>query len=438
MMISINNIIYFLITFYLLAKDPLYLLQAVLLGDVVLKMSFVKLFLLLLVIIIIPLYLHRIKLNKINMYLFFFVVYNFYTIMFVNNDFPTNNRLTIYYISMFLPLLLLIVNLFKIKPGRISVRTEKVIFSSFVIFTLLNCLLGIYQTIKGAEYYVPFYGVELLGITPARVMNVKEQTRCMGFFLDGVQYGLFLNFALFFFVSLIILRNRYRYLVFIPPLLVNIYFTYTRSIYLFTLSSMALLVLIVSWKNRRSVVHYLSVKYYWIASTVVAAGVYLYGLAMEESLFTSSLLIRFQSAQFVLESLTSSYRKLFFGIGFIQSGGLFEGFVPDNFMLALASLSGIVGLIMFMTIFILLNNKIMNIRRHYFAHPLYLTSYLFFANILAFGMFTNYLDSIFMFMAIPIAYVAHHGNMKDTDQGLIIPVTDRSTPGGLVPEVERL
>jgi hypothetical protein len=298
-------------------------------------------------------------------------------------------------------------------------------FSSFVIFTLLNCLAGIYQTIRGADYYAPFYGVELLGIIPSKVLTVKEQTRSIGFFLDGIQYGLFLNFALFFFISLIALRNRYRYLAFIPLLLINIYFTYTRSIYLFTLLNMTLLVLILSLKKRSSLVHYLSVKYYWIASTVVAIGVYLYGLTIEESLFTRSLVIRFESAKFILESLTSSYHKLLFGIGFIQSE-LFEEFVPDNFMLALASLGGIVGIILFMTIFIRLNSMITGMREHFFNHPLYLTSYLFFSNVLAFGMFCNYLDTIFMFMAIPIAYVARHESIKGSDQRLITSKTDRS------------
>jgi hypothetical protein len=421
-----------------LAKDPLYQLQAVLLGDVVLKMSFVKLFLLLLVLVIIPFCARSIKLSKINVCLFIFVLYNFCAITFINNDFPINNRLTIYYISMFLPLLLLIANLFKIAPGRISVLTGKILFSSFVLFTLLNCLVGIYQAIRGAEYYAPFFGVELLGITPARVMNVKEQTRCMGFFLDGVQYGLFLNFALFFFLSLAALRQRYRYLLLMPLLLVNIYLTYTRSVYLFTLLNLALFGLIVSWINRGSLAHYLSVKYYWIASTLAAIGVYLYGLTMEESLFTSSLLIRFQSARFILENLTDSYRKFFFGIGYIQSGGLFEGFVPDNFMLALAALGGILGLALFMAIFIILNNKIIKMREYYFDQPFCLTSYLFFSNILAFGMFTNYLDSIFMFLAIPIVYVAHHDSIKCTSQSLITSVTNRSASGDLVLEDERL
>lgn len=419
MMISINNIVYFLIAFYLLAKDPLYQLQAVLLGDIVLKMSFVKLFILLLVLMIIPFCLNRIKLNKINVYLFLFVVYNFCVITFVNNDFPLHDRLTIYYVSMFLPLLLLIVNILKIKPGRISVQIKKIVFSSFVLFTLLNCLVGIYQTIRGPEYYAPFYGIGLLGIIPAKVLTVKEQTRCIGFFLDGVQYGLFLNFALFFFLSLIVLRNRYRYLALIPLLLVNIYFTYTRSVYLFALLNMALLVLIVSWNKKSGVVRYLSVKYYWIASTIVALGVYLYGLSMGESESTKSLIIRFESAQFILENLTSTYRKLFFGIGYIQNSELFDEFVPDNFLLALVSLGGIVGLALFMAIFILLNNKIIKMRGHFFDRPLYLTSYLFFSNILAFGMFTNYLDSIFMFLAIPIAYVVHLGSKKDSDQILI-------------------
>src|SRR6185369_11351759 len=131
---------------------------------------------------------------------------------------------------------------------------------------------------------------------------------------------------------------------------------------LFTLLNMALLLLIMSWKNRRSIVHYLSVKYYWIASTVIAAGVYLYGLTIEESLFTKSLVIRFQSARFIMESLTSSYHKLFFGNGYIQNSEMFDEFVPDNFMLALASLGGIVGFALFMAIFILLNNKIMKMK----------------------------------------------------------------------------
>ena len=414
---------------YLLTKDPLYQLQAVCFGDVILKMAYVKLFILLLVLVIIPFYASRIKLSKINVYLFLFVVYNFCVIMFVNNDFPIQDRLTIYYVSMFLPLLLLIVNIFKINPSKISAQIKTMLFSSFILFTLLNCLVGIYQTVRGPDYYAPFYGVELLGIIPAKVLTVKDQTRCIGFFLDGVQYGLFLNFALFFFLSLIVLRNRYRYLVFIPLLLVNIYLTYTRSIYLFTLLNMALLLLIMSWKNRRSIVHYLSVKYYWIASTVIAAGVYLYGLTIEESLFTKSLVIRFQSARFIMESLTSSYHKLFFGNGYIQNSEMFDEFVPDNFMLALASLGGIVGFALFMAIFILLNNKIMKMKTHFFDHPLYLTSYLFFSNILAFGMFTNYLDTIFMFMAIPIAYVAHQGSMKDSGHSLTSSTSDRSAPG---------
>lgn len=431
-MISINNIVYFLIAFYLLTKDPLYQLQAVLLGDIVMKMSFVKLFLLLLIIIIIPFCLNRIKLNKINIYMFFFVVYSFCVITFINNDFPLQNRLTIYYIIMFLPLTLLIVNLFKIKPGRISVRTRKMLFSSFVLFTLLNCLVGIYQTIRGPGFYEPFYKIELLGISPGKVLTVKEQTRSFGFFLDGVQHGLFLNFALFFFLSLIVLHKRYRYLSLIPLMLVNIYFTYTRSVYLFALLNMALLVLIVSWNKRSGVFRYLSVKYYWVASTIVALGVYLYGLSMGESESTKSLIIRFESAQFILENLTSTYHKLLFGIGYIQNADLFDEFVPDNFMLALVSFGGVIGLVLFMTIFIRLNNVIMKMREQFFDHPLYLTSYLFFSNILAFGMFTNYLDYIFMFMAIPIAYVTHQNNRPKPDHNKNRPLSDKKLViGGL-------
>lgn len=394
--------------FFLLAKDPLYQLQAVIFSDVILKMAFVKLLLLLLVIMIIPFCLGRIKLNKMNIYLFLFVVYNFCVITFVNNDFTLQDRLTIFYVSMFLPLLLLIVNLFKIIPGRIPVRLNKIIFTSFVVFTLLNCLVGIYQTFRGPEYFAPFYEVALLGIIPSKVLTVKDQTRCIGFFLDGVQYGLFLNFALFFFLCHIALRNSYRYLVLIPLLLVNIYLTYTRSIYLFTLLNMVLFALILSWNNRKSGVHYLSVKYCWIASTVIAVGVYLYGLSMGESETTKSLIIRFESAQFILESLTSSYRKLLFGIGYIQNSMIFDDFVPDNFLLALASLGGILGLFLFMTIFIRLNNLILQMREHFFLQPIYLTSYLFFSNFLAFGMFCNYLDSIFMFLVIPMIYIMKH------------------------------
>jgi len=402
---SINNVIYFFICAYLLTKDPLYQLQAVFFGDIILKMAYVKLSILLLVILIIPFCLNRINLSKITIYLFLFVAYIFTVVTFVNNDFPVHDRITIYYVSMFLPLLLLIVNLFRIIPGKISVRMKKIIFSSFVLFTLLNCLVGIYQVIRGADYYAPFYGVALLGIIPSKVLTVKDQTRCIGFFLDGVQYGLFLNFAFFFILSLVVLRKRYRYLLLIPLLLANIYFTYTRSIYMFTLLNMALLLLIVSWNKRRSVVHYLSVKYYWIASAIAALGVYLYGLSMGESESTKSLIIRFESAQFILENLTSSYRKLFFGIGYIQNSELFDEFVPDNFMLALVSLGGILGLILFMLIFIHLNNMILKMRAQFFAQPLYLTAYLFFSNILAFGMFCNYLDSIFMFLTMPVIWM---------------------------------
>jgi len=423
---SINNIIYFFLCFYLLTKDPLYQLQAVFFGDVILKMAYVKLFILQLVILIIPFCLSRINLNKINIPLFLFVAYIFCAVTFVNNDFPLRDRITIFYVSMFLPLLLLIVNLFKITPGRTSMLMKRIIFSSFVLFTLLNCLVGIYQTIRGPEYYAPFYDVALLGIIPAKVVTVLEQTRCLGFFLDGVQYGLFLNFALFFFLSLIALRNRYRYLALIPLLLANIYLTYTRSIYLLALLNMALLFLILTWKKRGSVVHYLSVKYYWLASTVVAMGIYLYGLSMGESESTKSLIIRFESAQFILESLTSSYRKLLFGIGFIQNSELFDEFVPDNFLLALASLGGIVGFLLFMVIFTRLNNMLLQVREQFFVHPLYMTSYLFFSNIFAFGMFTNYLDTIFMFMTIPIVYVAHYG--KGSDQSLPASITDQSAP----------
>ncbi len=410
-MILIKNIIYFLLVFYLLTKDPLYQLQAVLFGDVLLKMSYIKLFLMLLIILIIPFYINRTRYNRFTVYLLLFVAYIFSVVTFVNNEFPILDRLTISYICLFLPLVLLIVNFFNITPDTVTIRMKKILFSFFAFFTLLNCLVGIFQIIKGTDYYIPFYGVSLLGIVPTKMMTVNEQARSIGFFLDGIQYGLFLNFALFFLLGHSILMKKYRPLALVPLLLINIYFTYTRSIYLLTFMNLVLFLLAITSKLRRGTIRYLSVKYFWIASTTTALIVYLYGLSMGESHFTKSLIIRFESAQFILESLTSSYRKLFFGIGYIQYSALFDDFVPDNFILALLSVGGIVGLILFMTIFIRLNNMIMMNNVHFFRYPINLTSYLFFSNFFAFGMFCNYLDFIFMFMTIPILYLMKHVQM---------------------------
>jgi len=409
-LLTVNNLIYAVLGFYLVAKDPLYQFQALLFQDVIFKMVYVKLSLLLLAVLIIPLCLGRFRLTGINALLLLFVVYNFCAITLINNDFPQQDRLTIFYVSMFLPLFLVVVNLFGIEPGRLPRWTKRVMSSGFVLFMLMDCLVGLWQPIRGADYYAPFYSVSLLGIIPSKVVTIKEQTRSLGFFLDGIQHGLFLNFALYFCLSLVLFRQKYRYLLLVILILANIYLTYTRSVYVFTGLSLVLLLLLVSLHRRQTILKMLLLRYFWLASLLTGVIIYIYGMLSGESDATRSLFIRFESARFILDSLTASIHKLLFGIGYIQNSELFDEFVPDNLFLAIVSSGGIIALIIFIAIFVKLNRDITrNIRPMFDDGPAFLAAYLLFVNILAFGMFCNYLDSIFMFFLFPIIYLLRHG-----------------------------
>lgn len=403
-LLTVNKLIYALLGFYLVAKDPLYQLQAFLFHDVFFKMAYVKLSLLLLAVLVIPFFFARIRLAGVNCLLFLFVVYTFCAIAFINNSFPLQDRLTIFYISMFLPLFLLVINLFGIEPGRLPRWTTRFIFSGFVLFTVLDCLVGLWQPIQGPNYYEPLFSISLLGVMPSKVVTIKGQTRSLGFFLDGIQHGLFLNFSLFFFLSLVWFRKRYVYLLLVALVLANIYLTYTRSIYVYSGLNLALLALIVLLRRKKTVFKVLLLRYFWFVSLICGALIYLYGLTRGDSDATRSLFIRFESARFILDNLTSSLQKLLFGIGFIQNE-LFENFVPDNFFLALTAFGGVIALFLFMAIYVNLNGKIIRNLEPLFDKPMFLSSYLLFVNVMAFGMFCNYLDVIFMFMTIPLIHV---------------------------------
>jgi hypothetical protein len=400
----VNKVIYGLLGVYLLLKDPLYQLQAGLLGDVPLKMSYVKLILLLFMMLVVPLFLGSSRLTKRIGWLLLIVVYNFVAVVFLNNRFPLEDRLTIYYIVMFLPLLLLVLDLADIRLGTIRDGTRKAGRTIFLVFLIADLLVGILQPLIGPGYYAGMGAVPFLSSNPGKYTTIFGQTRSLGFFLDAVQHGLFLNFALYFILGIVNTEGRKPYLFLVPLILANIYLTYTRNVYLLTVLNGALFLLVGWYRKDGSRVVRFAVKQYWMASLAIASAIYVYGLGLGESDFSRSLLERFLSAKLVLESVSESFPKLMLGIGYIQNDLLFKDFVMDNILLATLSFSGLVGVILFVTLYLQINRGIFSGEERFLEDVFRRTSFLFFSNLFAFGTFNNYLDSIYMFFIVPLAY----------------------------------
>jgi hypothetical protein len=401
----VNRALYWLLGFFLLLKDPLYQLQAALFGIVILKMSYVKLFCLLSMMLIVPLYLGRSRLTKLNGWMLLVITYNFVAVVFLNNRMALADRLTIYYIVMFLPLLLFILNFADIRFGAISDRARSAGRTAFFVFLAADLLVGIMQPLSGPGYFARLEAVPLLSMTPNKFTTIFGQTRSLGFFLDAVQHGLFLNFALYYVLSITGAAGRKWPLFLVPLILVNLYLTYTRNVYLLTALNGALFFLVVWYRKDGSRVARFAVKHYWAASLAVAAGVYAYGLGLGESDYSSSLLERYFSARFVLESVSGSMSKLLLGIGHIQNELLFRNFVVDNILLATLSVSGLVGVALFVVLYLKINQRIFAGGAGFLENGFRRTSFLFFSNLFAFGTFNNYLDTIYLFFVVPLTYL---------------------------------
>jgi hypothetical protein len=400
----VNKVIYGLLGVYLLLKDPLYQLQASLIGDVPLRMSYVKLFLLLSMMLVVPLFLGSSRLTKRAGWLLLIVVYNFVAVVFLNNRFPLEDRLTIYYIVMFLPLLLLVLDLADIRFGTIRDGTRKAGRTVFLVFLMADLLVGILQPLIGPEYYARMGAVPFLSLTPNKFTTIYGQTRSLGFFLDAVQHGLFLNFALYFTLGIVAVEGRKPYLFLVPLILANIYLTYTRNVYLLSALNGALFLLVGWYRKSGSRAARFAVKHYWMASLAIASAIYSYGLGLGESDFSRSLLERFLSAKLVLESVSESLTKLMLGIGYIQNELLFKDFVVDNILLANLSFSGLAGVFLLVSFYLQINRGIFSQGGAFLEDAFRRTSFLFFSNLFAFGTFNNYLDTIYMFFIVPLAY----------------------------------
>jgi hypothetical protein len=400
----VNKVIYGFLGVYLLLKDPLYQLQAALFGDVPLKMSYVKLSLLLFMMLIVPLFLGSSRLTKRAGWLLLIVVYNFVAVVFLNNRFPLEDRLTIYYIVMFLPLLLLVLNLGGIRFGTVRDDVRSTARTAFLVFLMADLLVGILQPLSGPGYYARMGAVPFLSLTPGKFITTYEQTRSLGFFLDAVQHGLFLNFALYFTWGIVTTEGRRSYRFLAPLILANIYLTYTRNVYLLTALNGALFLLVGWYRKSGSRAARFAVKHYWMASLAISSVIYAYGLGLGESDFSRSLLERFLSAKLVLESVSGSLSKLMLGIGYIQNELLFKNFVVDNILLANLSFSGLVGVFLFVMLYLLINQGIFSGGEEFLEDGFRRTSFLFFSNLFAFGTFNNYLDTIYMFFIVPLAY----------------------------------
>jgi hypothetical protein len=403
-MMPVSRVIYGFLGVYLLLKDPLYQFQAALFEDVPLKMSYVKLSLLLSMMLIVPLFLGSSRLTKRTGWLLLIVLYNFVAVVFLNNRLPLEDRLTIYYIVMFLPLLLLVLNLGDIRFGTVRDGTRSAGRTVFFIFLVTDLIVGIVQPLIGPGYYARMGAVPILFLTPNRFTTIYGQTRSLGFFLDAVQHGLFLNFALYFTLGIVTTERRRSYLSLVPLILANIYLTYTRNVYLLTALNGALFLLVGWYRNSGSRAARFAVKHYWMASVAIASAVYAYGLGLGERDFSRSLLERYLSAKLVLESVSESYSKLMLGIGYIQNDLLFKGFVVDNVLLANLSFSGLVGVFLFVTFYLQLNQGIFSGEEGFLGDVFRRTSFLFFSNLFAFGTFNNYLDTIYMFFIVPLTY----------------------------------
>jgi hypothetical protein len=403
-LISVNKVIYVFLGVYLLLKDPLYQLQAGLLGDVPLRMSYVKLSLLLSMILIVPLFLGSSRLTKRTSWLLLIVVYNFVAVVFLNNRFPLEDRLTIYYIVMFLPLLLLVLDLADIRFGTIRDGTRKAGRTVFLVFLMADLLVGILQPLVGPGYYARMGAVPFLSLTPSKFMTIYGQTRSLGFFLDAVGHGLFLNFALYFTLGIVTTEGRRSYLSLVPLILANIFLTYTRNVYLLTALNGALFLLLEWHRKGGSRTARFAVKYYWMGSLAIASAIYAYGLGLGESDFSRSLLERYLSAKLVLESVSESHSKLMLGIGIIQNEPLFKDFVVDNLLLANLSFSGLVGVFLFVTFYLHINRGIFSGEERFLGNVFRRTSFLFFSNLFAYGTFNNYLDGAYMFFIVPLTY----------------------------------
>jgi hypothetical protein len=413
----VSKVIYGLLGVYLLLKDPLYQLQAVLLGDVPLKMSYVKLFLLLSMMMVVPLFLGSSRLTKRAGWLLLIVVYNFIAVVFLNNRFPLEDRLTIYYIVMFLPLLLLVLDLADIRFGTIRDGTRSAGRTVFLVFLTADLLVGILQPLVGPEYYARMGAVPFLSLTPNRFTTIYGQIRSLGFFLDAVQHGLFLNFALYFTLGIVGVEGRKPYLFLVPLILANIYLTYTRNVYLLTVLNGALFLLVGWYRKSGSRAARFAVKQYWIASLAISSAIYAYGLGLGESDFSRSLLERFLSAKLVLESAAESFSKLMLGIGYIQNELLFKDFVVDNILLANLSFSGLAGVFLLVTFYLQINRGIFSQGGAFLDGVFRRTSFLFFSNLFAFGTFNNYLDTIYMFFIVPLAYFMNRDRMPSASPG---------------------
>jgi hypothetical protein len=205
-------------------------------------------------------------------------------------------------------------------------------------------------------------------------------------------------------LGIVAVEGRKPYLFLVPLILANIYLTYTRNVYLLSALNGALFLLVGWYRKSGSRAARFAVKHYWMASLAIASAIYSYGLGLGESDFSRSLLERFLSAKLVLESVSESLTKLMLGIGYIQNELLFKDFVVDNILLANLSFSGLAGVFLLVSFYLQINRGIFSQGGAFLEDAFRRTSFLFFSNLFAFGTFNNYLDTIYMFFIVPLAY----------------------------------
>lgn len=306
----------------------------------------------------------RQRLNYVSGYKYtaFFLIFFFsyiFVLLFFRDDIPSSLLgYNSYYYYMFFFLVSLFVKF------SIRARTMELFFQ---IASIITCLLGLLQFVfeEPLLYLVSNDGT--FSIMSHNFFDIGG--RIFSFFSSALGFGYFLIFSfylhLYFWLdkSRSALNRTYSFFM-LFVILVCVYGTFTRNIYLAFLLSLIPLFLRSVLSSKKMVLYFPAVIIFIVCFSAGFLELFLSFSRDSGQLSTASLFQRVyfwgQAIDFWLGN-HFSIERFFFGVGLIQNEALNPNFIVDNMYLAVAVNVGVIGLFLFLLIWISFWSTVVNL-----------------------------------------------------------------------------